>query len=514
VPRPSTDPRIACLFVPDFRLQVGLQELGGEPEGGMALVDPDDGRRLIVAASPGARLDGVRRGMTAVAATAMAPELTVREVDLAALAAAHTRLEEAVRGVAPSFETTGGGVLYAAFAGLELRYGIEGEGGFLDDLREVVRGLDLPARVGIAGTRFCARAAAILEGRIPSRGPAAIQVEPGLEGEFLDPLPLELLPDALVEIDTLRRLGIRTLGDFARLPASGVVRRFGDKGLALQRLARGEDRRTLVPAPEPRRFVVRVSAEYPIVQTEALRFLLRRPLERLIGELDGDGLAARCIRWTMQIEGADPVSGTTWSASPSASLRLWIDLWGVELERLQLPGGVLSVELEADEVAPRSAEQERLTGPRAVPPGALSMTLAHLAAEVGPEGYGTLAPSPGPWPEQRQTARAFPATTRLEAEPWVPDRVRPGELAPAFRRVCPPEPIRVELNRGCLVGFRLGRGWFPVERTLGPWEISGGWWRGSGGARRCCYQVEGRGAVAHLFFDPDGERWFLAGWLD
>ena len=60
----SASPRIACLYVPDFRLQVSLSGLGGEPEGGLALVDPEDDRRLIVAASPGARLDGVKRGMT------------------------------------------------------------------------------------------------------------------------------------------------------------------------------------------------------------------------------------------------------------------------------------------------------------------------------------------------------------------------------------------------------------------------------------------------------------------
>lgn len=516
MPPPPEPRRIACLHVPDFRLHVALQQLGGEPEGGLALVDPEDGRQLIVAASPGARLDGVRRGMTATAAVAVVPELTVRELDPAGLAAAHARLEEAVRSVAPIFETTGAGVLYASFSGLGILYAREGEGGFLDDLREVAKGLGLPVRVGMAGTRFCARAAAVMEGKIPGRGRAPILVEPGGERGFLAPLPVELLPGALDAIDALKRLGLHTLGAFAGLPAEGVVRRLGRDGLALHRLARGEDRATLVPAPEGRLFAVQVSAEYPVIQSEALRFLLRRPLERLIGGLDGEGLATRCLRWTMQLEGAEPVTGRTWSASPSASRRLWSDLLAVELERLQLPGGVLTVELEAEDVTPGTSEQERLTGPRTAPPGAMSLTLAHLAAELGPDGFGTPSPRPAPWSEEREELRRFDprALVAKEPEAWVPDRARRGELAAAFRRVSPPEPIRVDLRGDRIAAFRHAGGRLWAERVLGPWDVSHGWWEAEGGRSRRCYQVEGEGAVAWLFFEPTTEGWFLAGWLD
>lgn len=531
----ATARRIACLFVPDFQIHVVLRDLGGEPAGGLALVDPEDGRRRIVAASPGARVDGVRRGMTAIAASAVAPELTVRELDRGALAAAHTRLEAAVRSVTPVFESTGSGVLYASFAGLDLRYAQGGEGGFLDDLREAATGLGLPARTGMAGTRFCARAAAVMEGKLPGYGSLPIRVEPGKEQEFLAPLPVELLPCALDVVGSLRRLGIRTLGAFAALPPPGVARRLGQDGLALHRLARGEDRGTLVFVPEGRRFLVRASAEYPIVQAEALRFLLRRPLERLVGELDHDGLAARCLRWTMELDGAEPLAGRTWSASPSASLRLWNDLWKVEMERLRPDAGVIAVELEAEDVCPRPAEQERLTGPRAAPPGAMSITLAHLAAELGPDGFGTLRPRPDPWPERRQRAEPFVhlrAAAHAPPEPWVPDRARRGELSVALRRVDPPEAVQADLRGGRIAAFQHAGGWLQVRRALGPWEVTTGWWEEGGGIRRLCFQVEGQGHAALLYreeaddpppapsgvgdapsVDPAGD-WFLAGWLD
>ncbi len=505
--------RIACLYVPDFRLQVALRSFGEDPEGGLGLVDPDDGRRLIVAASPNARLDGVKRGMTAVTATSLAPELVVREVDLQALAETHRDLEEAVRSLTPSFETTGSGVIYASFVGLERRYRDEGEGGFLDELREVTRILGLPVRVGMAGTRFCARAAAVLEGRLGSI--ASTVVPSGDEEAFLRPLPVELLPDALVLIESLKRLGIRTLGAFALLPPAGVARRYGARGAALHRLARGIDRGTLVPAPEPRDDSVTVHAEYGIVQTEALRFLLKEPLERLIGSLDREGLACRVLQWELCIDGGEPLHLETGSASPSGSLRLWMDLVKVELERLTLPGGVLSVRLTAQEVGPRPADQERLTGPRAAPPGALPITLAHLAAEVGVEQFGVLLPQAALFADERQSvavAGGLRARGRRLQEPesLVPDRTPSGRVPAAFRRVCPPERIEVELRAGCPSGFRHRGGWQPAERCFGPWDVSGRWWATE--QRRRTWQVQGRGAVAQVYREDEG--WFLEGWLD
>ena len=526
--------RIACLHVPDFRLQVALAALDGEPDGGLALVDPEDGRRLIVAASPNARVDGVKRGMTSVTASSLAPELIVRTIDRAALAEVHRALEHGVRALCPIFESTGEGVLYAVFDGLETRYGEDGAGGFLDDLRDVAEGLDLPARVGIAATRFCARCAAIMEGRLPAWGPGAIRVPAGDEAAFLAPLPTELLPDAGDLIESLDQLGVRTLGGFAELPREGVNRRWGSKGTALHRLARGEGRTTLVPSPEPRQFGVQVHTDFPITRLDALRFLVKQPLERLIGELDGEGLAARALRWELAIDRSEPLTGITHAAAPSASLRLWSDLMGVGFEGLSLQGGVLGVRLEAEGVGPRTANQERLTGPRSAPPGARSITLAHLAAELGPDGFGHARPADAVWPEDRQErAGGGPGTDPRErvrgaarervqqrllrdAELWVPDPCPDGALPPGVRRVVPPQAIEVETRGGKPARFRHRDGWFRVDTLRGPWDVSAGWWTRRGERARRTYQAEGPGGVARIYFERDAitEGWYLGAWID
>ena len=296
-----------------------------------------------------------------------------------------------------------------------------------------------------------------------------------------------------------------------------MARRFGLKGTALHRLARGLDRNTLVPCPEAREWRVSTSAEYPIAQTEALRFLLKEPLARLIGSLDDEGRACGVLAWHLVLDGEDPLELLTRSAAPSGSLRLWTDLIKVELERLTLPAGVLSVTLEAREVAPRPAEQERLTGPRAAPPGALSLTLAHLAAELDPDDFGVQLPRSAVFPEERQELAVegglHPPGRRLAAsESPVPDVASRGELPRAFRREEPPQRVEVELVGGRPRGFRHRGGWMPAERAWGPWDSSTAWWLAE--RRRRTWQIEGRGAVAQVSFDPQRDGWFLDGWLD
>jgi protein ImuB len=508
-------PRIACLYVPDFRLQVHLRALGGDPEGGLALVDPADGRRLIVAASANARLDGVRRGMPAITAAALAQELMVREVDALALSRAERALSESVRSCCPVFESTGMGVIYAAWAGLERRYEEDGEGGLLDDLRDAAVRLGLPARTGMAGTRFAARAAAILQGQHPNWGRAAILVPPGQERSFLAPLPLELLPDAGDLLEGLRSLGLTTLGDLAALPAEGVARRYGPKGVQFQRLARGEDRAVLIPTPEPRRFVHRAFADGPIVQTEALRALVQPLVGGLCEEIDAAGLAARGIRWTLTLEGGGRGHGRTVSAAPSAAPRLWNELLGIAWDNWPMAAPLVAVELEAEELGPRPVRQEPLVGGVQAPPGALGITLAHLHAELGDGAIGSPQLRDRPEPIEREELRAFDeGDERRAGDLWVADRRGRGALRPACRRLDPPEPIEVDLQDERPIRLRTRRGPQVVQRLLGPWDTSGGWWEEGGGWRHRLFQVELAGGTAWIGLEPAEGRWTLEAWMD
>jgi len=90
-------------------------------------------------------------------------------------------------------------------------------------------------QVGIADGPFAARLAA-REGLIVPRGATP---------EWLGHFAVEVLGLPMLA-DVLRRLGIRTLGEFAELDEGAVLARFGVEGGFAHRLARGLDERPLV----------------------------------------------------------------------------------------------------------------------------------------------------------------------------------------------------------------------------------------------------------------------------
>src|SRR5262249_42191272 len=85
---------------------------------------------------------------------------------------------------------------------------------------------------------------------------------------------------------TLRRWGLRTLGDLAALPSDDLAARLGQDGVAWQRLARGEDPRPLVPAVPEGRFEQALDLEWPIEGLEPLSFVLARLMEPLSWHLE------------------------------------------------------------------------------------------------------------------------------------------------------------------------------------------------------------------------------------
>jgi len=97
-----------------------------------------------------------------------------------------------------------------------------------------------PLGLSLASNRFTAEVAAR-----HGRGPVAIAE--GDEALYLSRLPLSALPWSAELERRLSPLGLETLGDFASLPSGSVERRYGRQGLALQRLARGQDAAALLP---------------------------------------------------------------------------------------------------------------------------------------------------------------------------------------------------------------------------------------------------------------------------
>lgn len=86
--------------------------------------------------------------------------------------------------------------------------------------------------------------------------------------------------------DTLRRWGVRTLGELAALPPGEVYERLGGRGVRWQRLARGEDSSPLVPCVPEEPFDASLDLEWPLEGLEPLSFVLARLIEPLSARLE------------------------------------------------------------------------------------------------------------------------------------------------------------------------------------------------------------------------------------
>jgi protein ImuB len=267
------------------------------------------------------------------------------------------------------------------------------------------RAVETEVRIGVAPTRFAAHAAAQRETIVPP--PAASDFLAGLPVSTLAGR-LELSPrEAGSLIETMRRLGVETLGALARLPDDRVADRFGHPGLRALGLACGED------SPlRPRR-----SHEEPAVEIELpegaaggqLEHALRLLVARLLAAPQRKGRTVLGLRL-----GALLSSGGSWSVDqglgrPSASARILLALLRPRLEAL--PGPVSALRLRALGLGPPVGDQlelsvrgeehrrrrlgEAIREVRAAQGGDSLLTVVPLdSASRFPERRAMLAPSP------------------------------------------------------------------------------------------------------------------------
>jgi DNA polymerase IV len=171
------------------------------------------------------------------------------------------------------------------------------------DIRARIKSrLGLGCSVGVAPVKFLAKLAseaakprASLQGVVP--GPGVVVIEPGEELGFLHPLPIEALWGVgPATASRLRRLGVTTIAELARVPADVLENTLGRaNGAHLARLARGVDDR----AVEPDREIKSVSHEetYPVdrFEVEDLNVEVVRMADSVASRMRRAGLVGRTV---------------------------------------------------------------------------------------------------------------------------------------------------------------------------------------------------------------------------
>jgi protein ImuB len=343
---------VVCVLYPRFELLAALGERRALLSDPVALA-PEAGREQVVGeVSAPAEAFGVVRGMRLGEAMSRCPELRLVPPDPAGTRELWSSVLDRLEGIGAEVESDRAGAAFFEASGL---HGIHG-GDLAGVLSAVRRALGGGARLGAAPSRFAAHAAA-LQAR-PRRRPTTVVEEKDVR-RFLSPLPVALLrtrPELAALPDVLERLGLRTLGELAALPARAVAERFGHPGTLALDLASGRDT-PLEPRRPPEPVVERIDLPEAASGQQlerALELLIARVLAR--GERRGRSLRALAVS-------ARFVAGGTWrtavtlrraSADPA---RIKLALAG-RLAELPAPAESLSLEVEA--FGPPAHDQERL----------------------------------------------------------------------------------------------------------------------------------------------------------
>jgi len=364
--------RALMVWCPDWPV-VAAEIVDGVPASGAVVVL--HGNRVL-ACSEAARADGVRRGLRRREAQSRCPQLVVVEHDPGRDARAFEPVVAAVEEVAVGVEVIRAGACAVAARGPVRYFGGE-EAAAERIVEQVAQACAVESQVGIADGMFAAGLAA-RTGQI---------VAAGRTREFLAGVPVVAL-DRPELVDLLRRLGIKTLGDFAALPASDVLSRFGFDGALAHRLAAGFDHRPLAVRRPPPDLDVSDTYDEPLERVDVAAFAGRVLAERLHERLAAHGLT--CTRLGIEAVTAD----------------------GQELHRVWRHDGVLT--------APAIAERVRwqldgwLTGARRGAPARPTAGLVRL--RLVPDGVLVhLGLQPGLWGDAgAERERAHRALSRIQ----------------------------------------------------------------------------------------------------
>src|SRR5437867_6420902 len=249
--RPMSGPRgaepILHVDLDAFYASVEVQKdpsLAGKP----VAVGGTGSRGVVMSASYEARAFGVRSAMPSVRARRLCPDTVFLPPDFQSYRAYSNRLREVLLSFTPLVEPLALDEAFLDVAGAVMLFGEPAS--IAERIREEVRTeLGFNCSVGVGPNKFLAKLASTQakpDGLIVVRAPDVHR--------FLDPLPVDALWGAGEKTsETIGRLGVRTVGELARLPEALLSRVLGEvHARTLHQLARGRDERSVVPYEPPK----------------------------------------------------------------------------------------------------------------------------------------------------------------------------------------------------------------------------------------------------------------------
>lgn len=516
----------ACIVVPCFVVQSAIR---CEPEQRrsawntrpIAVFSGPDSLPRVVACNELAQLAGIEEGITKAQA-AQCPGIILRKRDPKQEQAAQDALIDCASAFSPRVESTAPGIVTLDIEGTERIFG---------PTRILVRGLaEHASKVGLEVN--VAAASNSETAMLSAKGFAGTTVvAAGREADFLGQLPVEILPLSTPQREILDSWGIRNFRDLALLPPVPLVQRLGQSGLHLQRLARGEVVRTLVPVEPP--LIFRESFEFDdaVENLDALIFVLDRLLGQISARLISRSLATDELQVTLGLEVHEERDvkkdfKKQQSELFKRTLKLPVSMQDtkillklVQLDLAQHPPGaaVKSMVLEA-RPAKRRYTQGGLFALRAPEAEKLEVTLARIRGVVGEtdqQGRGRVG-SPEVLDSNKPDDFRLNAFTTFETKHIPLSKSRSTTVTMSMFR--PPLLAQVRCQVGKPIHISFAEVSSSIAGAAGPWTTSGNWWKSDQEWRReewdIALQFSNGVGLYRIFLDLRENAWFVEGLYD
>ncbi len=556
--------RWACVDVPELPLQLLLR---AHPEWGDApacVVAEDRPQGRVLWVNEAARRGKVLPGMRYAAALALCAGLRAGVVGPAEVGRGVAQLAARLRDFSPLVEPCADepGIFWLEAGGLSRLF--PSASAWARQLREAAGAMGFFGRVAVGFTRYGAYAVA--------RSGAELTVfrDPESESRAARAVPLARLAIDPALRDELDQLGVRTLGEFLELPASELLERYGVAVHRLHQLAAGTGWAPLQPEipDDPR--IERRDLEWLDDDRTRLLFFVGQLLEPLLARLAEQREQVAGLTLRLALDGGGVRVESVRPAVPTRDPAQLMELLALRLEAsvrdAPLPAKVEALELEAEATRAGERQEELLAEAPRRDVEAARRALARVAAELGPAAvararlrdghlpeatflWEPLAPEayaaaganggagqPGDRPlrlvgnpvgaglragpsDAFHSARCDGPSSSVSAAPTAAWLRVVGGRDPAgpvlVRRIydhpiaLPPRSHHLRDDGWLIHGLPHGA----VTRLVGPFVISGGWWRRPV-HREYHFAETGRGDLLWVYFDRERRRWFLQGHVE
>jgi protein ImuB len=441
-----------CINVDRLPLQILLKDNPAWAGSPVAVTREEKPQSPILALNRTAREKGLAVGMTYASALSLVPRLRARAVPADRIGAARERIVSSLSAFTPDIEPCPFDMdaFWVSVDGLRSLFASESL--WVEKVRDALLAEGFRTSVVLGFTRFGTYAIA------RSRSRSIVFASREEEHELMGRSSIDILPLSQRTKGTLRRLEVRTVRQFASLPAGETARRFGRDAGLLREAILSDDPLPIQPVGLKETVPCGRHLDTPLVDLDLLMAYVDELLAIEAGNVEKERSVVSGLTLILRTEEGQITSDVIRPAVPTMEISLLRRLILLRLSARQFRSGVQDIEIRCARTQP-SRRQQELFSVKGRDLQAGARAFAAIRARFGNDSVAS--------------ARARDSWLPEKSFAWVP-----------VKRPVLPSPRRETTASGRSTAVRrilFSPAKAPQARPAGgAFTVSGGWWDAEG----------------------------------